>query len=72
MRRQPVDSSNIASIGYDERSQTLEVEFKNGTTYQYFDVPERTARELIDNPSGGSHGKYLNEYIKGNYRYSRV
>lgn len=72
MNRQSVSSSNIASIGYDEASGTLEIQFNNGTTYQYFDVPERLAREFIDSPPGGSHGKYLNDNIKGNYRYSRV
>ena len=39
MKRQHVESSNIESIGYDERSQTLEIEFLNGGVYQYFDVP---------------------------------
>jgi hypothetical protein len=39
MNREAVTSSNIASIGYDEDSQTLEIEFLNGGLYQYFDVP---------------------------------
>lgn len=40
MNRKSVTSSNIASIGYDETSETLEIEFKNGGVYQYFDVPQ--------------------------------
>ncbi len=39
MERYSVASSNIASIGYDEPSQTLEVEFLNGSIYQYYNVP---------------------------------
>ena len=28
MERQPVDSSNLASVGYDSNSEVLEVEFR--------------------------------------------
>lgn len=66
MQREPVTSSNIASIGYDEEAQTLEVEFLTGDTYQYFDVPRSVYQELM---SAASHGRYLNQYIKGKYRF---
>ena len=69
MERRPVTSSNIAEIGYDEASQTLEVLFLNERVYQYFDVPSQVAREFMD---AGSHGQYLNQNIKGTFRYARV
>lgn len=69
MNRQPVTSSNIASIGYDVDSQTLEIEFLNGGVYQYFDVPQHVHDELMN---AGSHGQYLAQNIKGAYRYSKV
>ena len=69
MERNPVISSNIAEVGYDERSNTLEVQFKNGRVYQYFAVPSQEARNLI---AAASHGQYLNQHIKGRYRYARV
>ncbi len=69
MKRTHVESSNIESIGYDSRSNTLEVEFLNGTIYQYFDVPEKVFEGLM---SADSHGKYLNANIKGIYRFSKV
>jgi hypothetical protein len=69
MKRTHVESSNIESIGYDSKSQTLEIEFLNGTIYQYFDVPEGVFGELM---SADSHGKYLSANIKGVYRYSKV
>ena len=69
MQRIPVASSNVASIGYDEDSSTLQVEFNNGTTYQYFDVPENVFIELRD---ADSVGGYLAARIKGTYRYSKV
>ena len=69
MNRLPVNSSNIESIGYDDSTMTLEVEFKNGTVYQYFDVPEVEFQNLL---SAGSVGLYLNQNIKNNYRYCRI
>lgn len=64
-----VDSSNVESVGYDENSSTLQVEFKNGGVYQYFDVPEEVFVGLRD---ADSVGRYLNANIKGTYRYSKV
>lgn len=69
MERVSVNSSNIAEIGYDENSETLEVLFKNDRVYQYFSVPGQVADELM---TAGSHGQYLNQHIKGQYRYARV
>ncbi|MEZ5873216.1 MAG: KTSC domain-containing protein [Nitratireductor sp.] len=69
MERYSVASSNIASIGYDIPSQTLEVEFQNGTIYQYYGVPENMYEQLMQ---AGSKGRFLNTYIKNAYGYSRV
>ena len=70
MDRTYVTSSNIASIGYDPEQMILEVEFLNGSIYQYYDVPEALFEGIM---SAESHGKYLNEHIKkGGYRYERV
>lgn len=64
-----VDSSNVSAIGYDEDSQTLQVEFNSGATYQYFDVPQQIFEGMLD---AGSVGQYLNQHVKGIFRYSRV
>jgi hypothetical protein len=70
MDRQPVQSSNIASIGYDGVEQTLEVEFrKTGSVYQYTDVPQRVHQELINAPS---IGKYFHSRIKKEYPFFQV
>lgn len=50
----PVSSSNISSIGYQNR--TLYVSFHSGGLYAYSGVPEAVYRELM---SASSHGKYL-------------
>lgn len=64
-----VDSANIASVGYDESSQTLHVEFHGGSAYQYFDVPGAVFDEFVE---ADSKGQYLNQVIKGSYRFARV
>lgn len=70
MDRLPVNSSNVAAVGYDANSSTLEVEFKSGSVYQYFDVPDQHFHAL----SGGSvsAGRYLNAEIKPHYRCEQV
>ena len=70
MNRTPVTSSNIASIGYDSATQTLEVEFHNGSVYQYRGVPPSLYQSLM---GASSHGQYLDAYIKkGGYTYTRI
>lgn len=69
MNRTPVSSSNVASVGYDLSTLTLEVEFNDGSVYQYFDVPDTVYQELM---RAGSIGKFLHANIKNNYRYTRV
>lgn len=69
MERISVSSSNIASIGYDPDSLTLEIEFNNGSVYQYFDVGQRVYEDLINSDSVGG---FLASNIKGSYRFSKV
>lgn len=69
MNREPVASSNVASIGYDEPSQTLEVEFMSGAVYQYYNVSQALFDQLMQ---AGSKGKFLAYQIKNAYPYSRV
>jgi len=40
VKRIPVSSTNVASVGYE--NQVLVVEFLNGSVYQYFYVPIRS------------------------------
>jgi KTSC domain len=69
MKMQPVESSNIRSIGHDAESNTLRVEFKNGGTYEYDGVPAEVHDDLIDAPSKGQH---LHKHIRGMYPAKRV
>lgn len=70
MERDQVDSSMIASIGYEQYSGTIEVEFRSsGQIWQYYDVPEFTYNELR---ASGSLGKAFHATIKGHFREARV
>jgi len=69
VKRHHVGSSAIASVGYDDVSGTLEVEFRSGELYRYFDVDPDDADDLL---GAESPGAYLNEWIKPRYRYEHV
>ncbi|WP_028351515.1 KTSC domain-containing protein [Bradyrhizobium murdochi] len=69
MERQPVNSSNLASVGYDEDTSTLEVEFKGGAIYRYYNVPLFEYERLM---AAGSLGIYFNANIKDGYPYERA
>lgn len=54
MKRQKVESSNIASIGYAPEKKTLEVEFHSGQIYQYCPVTVDFYKQLMNAPSKGT------------------
>jgi hypothetical protein len=65
MEREPVSSSNIASVGYEPGSETLEIEFlKSERVYQYLNVPQFMYDRLMQAPSIGI---FFNAEIKDNY-----
>jgi hypothetical protein len=69
IERQPVVSSDVASIGYDETAQTLEIEFKATGVYRYFSVPKLVFDELMATPSPG---KFFLQHIKGKYAWEKA
>jgi KTSC domain len=69
IQRQAVVSSDIASIGYDAGSETLEIEFKATGVYRYFSVPKSVAEEFQRTPSPG---KFFLQNIKGKYAWEKA
>ena len=69
MDRNTVASSNVAAIGYDSPTQTLEVQFVKGSVYQYYGVPKDLYEQIMREPS---KGRFLNTYIRDSYPHSRV
>lgn len=68
IKRAPVASSNIASVGYDKEEHILEIEFHHGAIYQYKDVPEKVYDELMSSPAIGVY--FMNE-IKLKFEYQK-
>ena len=52
MQRQPVSSSRISSVGWE--NNTLEIQFKNGSIYQYHNVSITEYKNFMNSPSLGS------------------
>lgn len=70
MDMQPVSSSDLAAVGYDEDTATLRIEFLKGGTYEYHGVPKDIYDGLIN---ASSKGKYFDQFIKkGGYPYSKI
>ena len=68
MKKICVSSSFINKIGYDKRSQTLEIEFHSGTcrVYAYYGVSKEVFKELSEADSVGS---YFLANIRNEYSY---
>lgn len=64
-----VSSSNIAAVGYDADSQSVYVEFLNGSTYKYNGVSES---EFDNLRTASSVGSYFNRNYKNVYPYEKV
>jgi hypothetical protein len=69
MRRQRVESSSLASVGYDAATRILEVEFRKGRIYQYHGVGTKRFEQLM---TAESKGRFMNAHIRTAYRFTRV
>lgn len=65
IRREPVQSRALAAVGYSKRLRALEVEFKRGGTYRYFDVPPAIYHQLR---AAESKAGFYNRHVRGKYR----
>ncbi len=69
MKRITVESSNLASIGYDEKNEKLEIQFHSSGIYKYDDVAKEIYDELMN---AESKDRYFMSEIRGSYGYIRV
>jgi len=65
----PVNSSTLAFIGYDPDSTILQIQFKDGSLYEYFDVSQHVYDGLC---SANSKGSYASKNIYKVYRQNRI
>lgn len=70
MKKYPVESSAMTSVGYDAEAHILEVQFKNGGAIrQYYGVSQQVFDELM---AANSQGDFFNLNINGKYSEKRV
>jgi hypothetical protein len=69
MKRTQVESKDIKSIGYDDKTLSLEVEFNSGSIYVYFKVPKNIYIEFME---ADSHGKFFHRNIKNKFEYKKL
>jgi KTSC domain len=68
MIRKPVLSSNLRSVGYDEPTKTLEVEFHDGSVYRYENVHSHEHESLMN---AHSIGKHFHLHIKAKHTHHK-
>ena len=61
-------SAVIASIRYSTERRELEITFRSGRNYTFFDVPPEVAANMR---AAFSKGEFFNAHIRGTYRFER-
>ena len=66
MQRQPVSSSRISSVGWED--DVMEVGFPDGAVYQYYNVSQSEYEAFLNSPSLGSALSRLDKV----HKYRRI
>jgi hypothetical protein len=69
MDRKEVKSSQFVSVGYDPEKEILELEFKGGAVYQYFNVSPEKFNAFI---AADSPGRHFGQHIRGKFPFSKL
>lgn len=72
MNLNPVESSNIAAIGYNAATMELQVKFKTGAIYSYANVEQSIYDQIMNAESVGSTFNKLVKSNPGKYPYAKV
>ncbi|MFC8230657.1 KTSC domain-containing protein [Streptomyces sp. NPDC057287] len=69
MLHEPVQSTNVRSVGYSESDRVLEVAFHSGRLYRYDGVSADVHAALMAAPSKGRH---LARFIVDQFPYRQI
>jgi hypothetical protein len=69
MERVVFESTTLASVVYQAALRRLEIEFRTGTRYLYFQVPPECYQQLL---SAESKGAYFNRHIRNCFPYQHL
>jgi lysyl-tRNA synthetase class 2 len=67
VKRARLGSAAIGAVRYDEKKRALDVQFREGDTYRYMQVPEFVYRELLKAESAGAYWNSIKDqfdYVK--------
>jgi hypothetical protein len=62
-------SSVVSTMNYDAATSTLRITFVSGMIYDYKNVPQEI---YIAMKTSGAKGIYLNQHIKGKYKFEKI
>jgi hypothetical protein len=69
MERKSVVSSYISEVGYDESTKKLQIQFVNGTEWEYENVPKSEYEQLL---TAQSVGRYFSGAIRGFFNGKKI
>jgi len=69
IKRDAVQSTALASVGYSKRLRALEIEFRNGAIYRYLNVTPEIYHALMSAPS---KARFYDENIRRKFRSVHV
>lgn len=64
-----VNSSAFIKVAYDQQRTILQVEFRDGSVWQYLGVPFQTYQDLL---RADSKGAYLNRHVRNLFSASQL
>jgi len=69
LERLSVKSRILRSVGYNNSTKILEIEFHTGLVYQYSNVPSKVYADLMHS---GEIGKFFSEKIRPRFQTKQV
>lgn len=69
VERLSVKSRILRSVGYNDSTKILEIEFQTGLLYQYSGVPPKVYADLMHS---GEIGKYFSEKVRPKFPAKQV
>lgn len=64
-----VDSLTLTAVRYNKTSKKLNVRFRNGSEFEFRNVPVKIYQSLLNSETKGN---YFDQYIKGLFLYKRI
>jgi hypothetical protein len=69
MERKPVQSCILRSVGYDDTTKNMEIEFHSGLIYQYSGVPTKVHDDLMNS---SAVGKFFADKVRSRFRAKQI